>query len=506
MHQYDVVIVGAGISGINLGYRLQERNPHLSYVILEGRHEIGGTWSLFKYPGNAGANHRTVSEIENANTVSGIRSDSDLFTFGFSWRPWSDKNAIAKADRIRDYVQESAKIHGIDKNIRFHHKVHDAQYNSSQKEWTVGATVGGTEKATFKGRFLVLCTGYYDYHNPLKSSIPGIDNFNGPVIHPQFWPEDLDYSGKNVVVIGSGATAVTLLPAMADTAAHVTMLQRSPGYVVSIAQEDGLETLIRNCFSWAPMIQSALFRAKWIAASMFVTSLSKWFPQFTRRLVSSRMSKALPPSTPLDPHFSPSYNPWEQRMCLCPDGDFFQSLKSGRSSVVTGIIDTVTSNAIKLTSGKELNPDIIVTATGLQLQFAGGIQISVDGKPFEVGKKLIWKGLMIEDLPNAAFSIGYIDASWTLGADATAQTICRLLTKMEQEGVAEVTPRIDEKEKTNMDQHPILRLTSTYVKKSAHLMPKSGDRGQWAPRSYYLKDILNAWYGDIRTGLEWSKA
>jgi cation diffusion facilitator CzcD-associated flavoprotein CzcO len=401
-------------------------------------------------------------------------------------------------------VNESARIYGIDKKIRFKHKVDAAKYSSAQKQWTCDVTIDGKQSATFKSRFIVLCTGYYDYHNPLKVSIPGIDNFKGPVIHPQFWPEDLDYSGKNVVVIGSGATAVTLLPAMAEKASHVTMLQRSPGYVISMPQEDGIEKVIRSCFSWAPAFQHSLFRAKWIAASMLITTLSKYLPSVTRRIVYSWMDRDLPASTPRDPHFAPSYNPWEQRMCLCPDGDFFSSLQSGRSSVITDTIQTITPDTIRLTSGKELHPDIIVTATGLQLQFAGGIALSVDGKPFAIGEKFIWKGMMIEDLPNASFSIGYVDASWTLGADASAQLFCRLLAEMQAEGSREVTPRMDDKEKSSMHVYPMLRLSSTYVKKSAHLMPKSGDRGQWVPRSYYLRDIWNAWYGDIRTSLQWS--
>lgn len=446
------------------------------------------------------------SEVIETDLNSGIRSDSDLHTFGFPWRPWNEKGAIAEADRIRNYVAESARMYGIDKKIRFHHKVVAADYSSAQKQWTFDVTINGKQQKTFKSRFLLLCTGYYDYQNPLKTSIPGLENFKGDVIHPQFWPESLDYSGRNVVVIGSGATAVTILPVMAKTASHVTMLQRSPGYVVSLAQEDGLEKFIRALFWWAPSIQHALFRVKWISASMLITSLSKWFPEFTRRLVYSRMEKELPPSIPRDPHFSPAYTPWQQRMCLCPDGDFYQGLRSGKSSVETGTIDTITADTIKLTTGKELHPDIIVTATGLQLQFAGGIKISVDGKPFDVGKKFIWKGMMIEDLPNAAFTIGYVDASWTLGADATAQLVCRLLTRMKQEGVSEITPRTSEQEKKSMATAPILRLTSTYVTKSAHLMPKSGDRGPWVPRSYYLKDLLNAWYGDIQSGLVWAKA
>jgi len=483
--EFDVIIIGAGISGINFGYRLQERNPHLRYTILEGRHEIGGTWSLFKYPG--------------------IRSDSDLYTFGFPWRPWTEKGAIATADRIRNYLDESARMYNIDKKIKFDHKVDAANYSSSQKQWTVQVTANGKRAKPIKSRWLLLGTGYYDYHTPLKTQIPGIDNFQGTIVHPQFWPESLDYSGQDVVVIGSGATAVTILPVMAKTAKHVTMLQRSPGYVVSIPQQDTLEWVIRSCFWWAPAFQHSLLRAKWITASMLITTLSKYFPQATRRLVYSWMDKQLPPSTPRDPHFSPRYFPWQQRMCLCPDGDFFEGLRSGRSSVETGVIETITADTIKLASGRELHPDIIVTATGLQLQFAGGINLSVDGERFDIAEKYVWKGSMIEDLPNAAFSFGYVDASWTLGADATAQMISRMMTQMQKESVVEVTPRVNKQGGQTMESRGLFRLNSTYVTKSINSMPKAGDRGQWVPRSYYVRDILNAWYGDIKTDIDWVK-
>ncbi|QIW96710.1 hypothetical protein AMS68_002228 [Peltaster fructicola] len=482
---FDVVIVGAGISGINFAYRLQERHPELSYAILEGRHEIGGTWSLFQYPG--------------------IRSDSDLYTFGFKWRPWNDKGSIAKGDLIQRYVKESAEMYHIDEKIHFHHKVRSADYSTSDKLWSLDVDANGQSK-TFKARFMLLGTGYYNYDEPLETVIPGIDTFKGTVVHPQFWPADLDYTDKDVVVIGSGATAVTVLPVMAKTAKHVTMLQRSPGYIVSIPSEDGLEKLVRFVFGWWPAAQHLIFRLKWIWASFYITTLSALIPKIVRAQLLKRVTKVLPPNIPVDPHFTPKYNPWEQRMCLCPDGDFFDGLKSGRASVETGIIDTITPNSIKLKSGAELHPDIIVTATGLKLQFAGGIKISVDNKALNLSEKFIWKGLMIEDLPNAAFSFGYVDASWTLGADASAQLICRLVATMKQEGVVEVTPRRSELEKQTLQPKNLLRLNSTYVEKASSVTPKAGDRGQWIPRTHYMRDLWNAKFGDIRTSLDWVKA
>lgn len=482
---YDVVIVGAGISGINFAYRIQERCPNLSYTILEGRHEMGGTWSLFKYPG--------------------IRSDSDLFTFGFPWRPWNENTAIAQGDLIKQYVKDSAAMYGIDKKIQYKTLVSGAQYSSSNKTWAMEATTNGTEKRTIKCRFMLLCTGYYDYETPLQTEIPGIDNFKGQVIHPQFWPEKLDYQNKEVVIIGSGATAITVLPVMSETAKRVTMLQRSPSYVMAIPQEDALEKFIRRYFGWFPAFQHAAIRIKWILAPLLLTTLSARYPERVKATMHKLTQKQLPSSIPRDPHFTPKYNPWEQRMCMSPEGDFFKSLRSGKANVATGTIQTMTNDTIKLNDGQEIKTDIIVTATGLKLRFAGGMKLSVDGKPYNVSEHFVWKGQMLENLPNAAFVVGYVDASWTLGADATAQLVTRMINQMKKEGVVEVIPQRSEKELKSMKQHNLLKLNSTYVTKGKNTLPMAGDMGQWVPRSNYIRDIFMAWYGDIKTGTVWVK-
>jgi len=471
----------AGISGINFAYRLQERNPELSYVILENRHELGGTWSLFRYPG--------------------IRSDSDLFTFGFPWRPWAEKNSIAEGSLITSYLKESAEMYGIDKKMEFNHHVNGASWSSEHKTWTFDVTANKTQQKTFRSRFFMLCTGYYDYEQPLKSPIPGLENFQGKVVHPQFWPEDLEYADKKVVIIGSGATTATLVPAMAKEAEHVTMLQRSPSYIMSQPTEDGMEKFIRRWFSGN--LQHVLIRWKWIFIPFALSTFCQWFPKLGQKMFKAATTPQLPPTIKHDPHFQPRYYPFEQRVCLCPDADFYKALRSGKASMETGVIEDITANAIKLTSGVELNPDIIITATGLRLRVGGGMKVDVDGKPYDVPDHFVWKGVMLEDLPNAAFVIGYVDASWTLGADATAQMVCRILKQMKKEGAVEIVPRLTRKEKSNMKEKPLLNLKSTYVQSGAKVLPKAGDRGQWAARSYYMKDILMAWFGDIKTGTVW---
>ncbi|KAK5122408.1 hypothetical protein LTR85_003992 [Meristemomyces frigidus] len=483
LHEYDVILVGAGISGINFAYRLQERNPELSFCILEGRHELGGTWSLFKYPG--------------------IRSDSDLYTFGFPWRPWEEQNSIAQGARIINYMKESAAMYGIDKKIQYHHQVNNANYSTSSKRWTLDVTANGSEQRAFRCKFFLMCTGYYDYKEPLKAIIPGIEDFEGTVAHPQFWPEDMDYTDKNVVIVGSGATAITLLPNLAPKASHVTILQRSPSYVMSQPSEDKLELLIRRMTWWSKPLEHRLIRWKWLLVPFLFTRFAYTFPKTCRKLFGKAIQAQLPPTLPRDPHFNPSYDPFEQRVCFCPDGDFYECLRSGKGSVQTGVIEKVTPHGIKLTSGDELHPDIIVTATGLKVRFAGGMKLSIDDKPYNVAEKFIWKGVMLEDLPNAAFVIGYVDASWTLGADATAQLMCRMMKQMRKEHVVEVVPRRSEAEKRTMTEEPLLRLTSTYVRKAKDMLPKAGSSGQWKARSYYYKDIWMAWFGDIRSGLEW---
>jgi cation diffusion facilitator CzcD-associated flavoprotein CzcO len=330
--------------------------------------------------------------------------------------------------------------------------------------------------------------------------IPGIENFKGKVVHPQFWPQDLDYANKQVVIVGSGATAVTLLPNLAKKAEHVTMLQRSPSYLLSQPSEDGIERFIRR---WSPKAWiNQLLRFKWLALPFVIINFCYYLPGVAKKLLRAATVAQLPPSIKHNPHFEPSYNPFEQRVCFCPDGDFYASLREGKSSVVTGQIETMTADAIKLKDGQELHPDIIVTATGLQMQLAGGMKISVDNEPFAINQKFMWKNVMIQDLPNAAYVIGYVDASWTLGADATAQLVCRMLKKMEKEGNTVAVPRVDEKKK-KMKEMQYLRLSSTYVKRAKNVLPKAGDAPQWRGRTTYFRDIWEAWFGDINTGLQY---
>ncbi|GFF50278.1 FAD-containing monooxygenase EthA [Aspergillus udagawae] len=482
---YDVVIVGAGISGVNFAYRLQERNPNLTYCILEARHEIGGTWSLFQYPG--------------------IRSDSDLHTFGFEWRPWREKEIIAQGSMISNYIKESAEQEKIDRRIKFFHRVDRISWSTASKAWTLDITMNnpGSAKKVLRTRFIMLGTGYYDYKTPMHAEIPRIADFQGTVVHPQFWPKDLDYSGKDIVIIGSGATAVTLLPALAGKASHVTMLQRSPTYILPIPKENVIDRAIR--FIFPRFLAFAMIRFKWILMSLLLVTYCQWFPNHARKSFLKKMKRELPQGMSLDPDFTPAYNPWDQRLCVCPDGDFYTCLRSGKGSVKTGIIDTVTKAAIRLKSGEELNPDIIVTATGLKMALAGGIEVIVDGEPYRVADHFMWKGAMLADLPNLVLAIGYVDASWTLGADATAQLACRLLNTMKRDSVSMIVPRCSDEEKKGMRETPSLYLRSTYVQRAKSVLPKTGDRPPWQRRSYYWKDMLTARWGDIWAGMEWSK-
>lgn len=478
---YDVIIVGAGISGINMAYRLKERNPGLTYTILEGRHEIGGTWSLFKYPG--------------------IRSDSDLYTFGFAWRPWIEKKSIAHGSMIMDYLRDTVAEEGIDKSIQFNTMVEHMNWSSKDKRWTASVTQNGKPK-NITGRFIFFGTGYYNYEEPLNAVIPGIENFAGKVIHPQFWPEDLDYSGKQVVVIGSGATGVTLLPSMADKAAHVTMLQRSPSYILSVPGNGWFEDIVR--FVFPAMMAHRIIRAKWIFSAYMLIGFCKRMPAVSRWLFLTLAWLQLPKGTSVEKDFTPKYNPWEQRMCLCPDADFYRAIRKGKCSVVTDTIDNITKKTIKLHSGKELNPDIIVTATGLKLRALGGVALSIDGTPYSSSERVAWKGCMLEGLPNAALAFGYVDASWTLGADATAQLISRMLNAMQDENVHVITPKLSDDEQQNMVRKPFISLNSTYVKAAIKSLPRTGD-GQWVARTTYYKDMENATFGDIKTGIVWQE-
>ncbi|TQV90543.1 monooxygenase [Cordyceps javanica] len=479
---YDVIIVGAGISGIGFAYRLQQTNPHLSYAIVEARHEIGGTWSLFKYPG--------------------IRSDSDLYTFSFPWKPWNKGQAIAEGPLIQEYLHEAVEEQGIAPHVKFQHKVNAMDWSSDTNSWTFEITANESTHLQLRSRFVCLGSGYYDYDTPLKAVIPGIDQFQGPVIHPQFWPEDFDYTAKDVVIIGSGATAVTLLPSMTDKAAHVTMLQRSPSWIIPVKNRSGgLEAFMQN---WLPSrLGAALVRFRRTLLGFLFVNYCLWRPASARRLLLDATAKQLPEGTDMAPDFVPAYDPWAQRLCATPDADFYRALRSGRASVVTGRIAAVTERTVRLVSGEELHPDVIVTATGLRTTVGGGARISVDGAPAHIPDLYAWKGAMLEGLPNLFFSFGYVDASWTPGADATAQLACRMIRQLDREGKHALIPTRTDREKRTMQDVPFMRLSSTYVKSGLSNLPKTGDAKQWLPRSYYFKDVLNAWWGDIRSSIEW---
>lgn len=476
----DVAIIGAGISGINAAYRIQTQAPKgTRYAILEARDDIGGTWNFFKYPG--------------------IRSDSDLHTFGFPWRPWPERRPIADGPSIMKYLRESASTYGIDKQIRFRHRLISADWSSHNLMWTLNVRVNG-EPRILHARFLIMGTGYFDYDEPLQASIPGLDRFKGKVVHPQFWPEDLEYEGKRMVIIGSGATAVTLLPSVAKKAEHVVMLQRSPSYVLSLPSKDKVGGLLHRLLPSS--IAYPIQRIQWILLTYILYYYCRIFPNAAKRFLKREAIRQLPKDIPYDPHFEPAYNPWDQRLCLCPDGDFYKALRKGKASIATGSITTVTETGIELQDGSFIGADIIVTATGLKILVAGGARFSVDGKPINPAEKFLWKGVMMQDLPNAAFVIGYTNASWTLGADATAQLITRLLNMMKKKNVVAAAPRLEHPEK--MKSSPMLSLSSTYIQKAVSIMPKVGE-GQWAPRNNYFVDIKEARWGDIVSGLQFYK-
>ncbi|KAL2258592.1 hypothetical protein VTK26DRAFT_8053 [Humicola hyalothermophila] len=474
---FDIIIIGAGISGINAAYRIQtEGPPGLSYAILEGRDSLGGTWDLFRYPG--------------------IRSDSDIFTFGFPWSPWQHNASLASGDQIKSYMQKSARSQGIDQHILYRHRVSSANWNWARKEWDLEVQVGDRdEPVVFRARFLLLGTGYYDYERPLETVIPGIENFKGKVIHPQFWPKDYDYTGKNVVIIGSGATAITLLPAMAETAGRVTMLQRSPGYVFSLPSNSIITGLL---FALLPStIAYYLSRIVWLIRSHLTTMICRTMPTVAKLVIKHMTVKQLPPDIRWDPHFKPRYNPWEQRFCACVDGDFFAALRSGKADVVTGTIDRVSDRAIHLTSGATLHPDAIVTATGLKLRFGGGIRFAVDGTPFRCCDKFAWRSAMLQDVPNLLFLTGYETASWTLGADVSTRLFLRILKRMQQTGKTVAVPRPSEA----MPDRAMMRLTSTYLKAQREVLPKGGT-GVWAPKTNYFADMARARWGSLDKDLE----
>lgn len=471
----DVVIVGAGLSGIGLAHHLQEAFPGKSYVILEAREAIGGTWDLFRYPG--------------------VRSDSDMFTLGYRFRPWTGDKAITDGSSVLSYVRDTAAEAGIDRHVRFGHRVIRAEWSGETARWKVTARRGaGT--VTLTCAFLAMCSGYYRYDHGYQAELPGLENFRGQVVHPQFWPADLDYAGKRVVVVGSGATAVTIVPAMAATAAHVTMLQRSPSYVVSLPSEDVIARLLRRLLGqrWAYVAT----RWKNALQGTVVYELSQRRPHLMRKLLRNLAVRQLPAGYDVDTHFNPSYNPWDQRMCIVPDGDLFRVIKDGRASVATGRIATFTENSVRLESGEELDADIVVTATGLQLVAFGGAELTVDSKPVALPDTMAYKGMMLSGVPNFAFTVGYTNASWTLKADLVSAFVCRLLRHMDSRGYDVCVPV---NEDPGMARRPLLNFSAGYVLRSISEFPRAGDRAPWRLGMSYFHDYFTLRHRPVNDGV-----
>ena len=467
----DVLIVGAGISGIDAAYRLQERCPRKSYVILEGRDRIGGTWDLFRYPG--------------------VRSDSDIFTLGFPFRPWRTDQAIVEGPAIRQYVEDTAREFGIFHRIRFGQHVRTASWSSKDSRWTIQ-----TGDTIFTCSFLWLASGYYDYAEGYRPEWPHEGDFKGRIVHPQFWPDDLDYAGKRVAVIGSGATAVTLVPAMAGKAAHVTMVQRTPSYIVARPGHDPVARLLQRFLP--TRAAGALTRWKNILLTIFMYGRARKKPDRVAQWIREQAAKSLPAGYPVDRDFSPPYSPWDQRLCLVPDGDFFAAIGSGKVSIATGSIERFTPGGLHLSSGEKISADIIVTATGLKMRLAGGIDLRLDGKPVSLPDHMIYKGMMLSSVPNLFVSFGYANASWTLRSDLTARSVCRLLNRMERRGLTVCTPRQD----ATVGRTPVLGLSSGYVKRAEGILPTQGDRDPWQVPQHYLKDLAAMSFRRIDEALE----
>jgi monooxygenase len=469
----DVLIVGSGISGICAAYHVQAKCPGKTFAILEARGSMGGTWDLFRYPG--------------------IRSDSDMYTLGFRFRPWPDAKTIADGPSILSYVRETASTYGVDRKIRFHHRVVRAEWSTEDARWTVAAERGDTgETVTLTCSFLFVCAGYYRYDQGYMPDFQGIERYRGRIVHPQEWTDDVDYADKRVVVIGSGATAVTLVPAMAERAAHVTMLQRSPSYVVSLPGQDPLANALRR-FLPAKLVYP-IVRWKNVLITMLVFQLSRRRPQIMKAMIRRALEKRLPAGYDIDTHFNPRYNPWDQRMCLVPDGDLFEAIGAGRASVVTDRIETFTENGIKLASGTELEADLVVSATGLNLIPLGGLSIAVDGRDVELPDTLTYKGMMLSGVPNLAFAVGYTNASWTLKCELTCEYVCRLLNHMDDRGYRVCTPRNRD---SSVTDEPLIDFSSGYVARAIHRFPRQGSKAPWRLYQNYARDLVLLRYGPI---------
>jgi monooxygenase len=481
----DVLIVGAGLSGIGAACHLRRSCPERTFAILESRGAIGGTWDLFRYPG--------------------VRSDSDMFTLGYRFRPWTDPKAIADGGSIRRYVRDTAREYDVAREVRFHHRVVAASWDGGTARWTVRAhradDSGAVEDVELTCAFLFVCAGYYRYDQGYAPTFEGQDDFRGTVVHPQHWPDDLDWTGRRVVVIGSGATAVTLVPAMAERAEHVTMVQRSPSYVLSLPSRDPLADALRRRLP--QRVAYPIVRWKNVLLATATFQLSRRAPAFTAKLLRRGAVNRLPAGYDVDTHFAPKYRPWDQRMCFVPDGDLFAALSGGRASVVTGAIDRFTAGGVRLASGEELPADVIVTATGLNLLPMGGMRITVDGTEVDPADTVAYKGMMLSGVPNFAFTIGYTNASWTLKGDLVAGYVCRLLNRLKARDLQVCTPVAPDSD----DLSPLIDLRSGYVLRSLDKLPRQGPAAPWRLYQNYARDVLLMRYGSLSdAGMRFSRA
>ncbi|HEY7960890.1 MAG TPA: NAD(P)/FAD-dependent oxidoreductase [Solirubrobacteraceae bacterium] len=483
LEHVDVLIVGAGLSGIGAGCHLQAECPRKTYAILEARDCIGGTWDLFRYPG--------------------IRSDSDMYTLGYSFRPWVEPKAIADGASILDYVRQTARDHGVERQIRFHHRVVRAEWSTADARWTVIAQRSDTQETVrLTCGFLFMCSGYYRYEAGYTPPFAGVESFAGRIVHPQQWTDDIDYAGKRVVVVGSGATAITLVPTLAQSAAHVTMLQRSPSYVVSLPAEDALANRLRRALP--AKLAYGVVRWKNVLRTMLSFELSRHRPALMKALLRKALERHLPSGYDIDTHFKPRYDPWDQRLCLVPDGDLFQAIGDGRASVVTDSIDTFTERGVKLAGGEELQADLVVTATGLDLLALGGLEIAVDGRDVRLSETMSYRGMMLSGVPNFAFALGYTNASWTLKCDLTCRYVCRLLEHMDAHGYRQCTPRNRD---PSVAELPFIDFSSGYVLRAIDQFPKQGSKAPWRLRQNYPLDIVSLKFGAVQDGaLEFSLA
>jgi monooxygenase len=476
IEHFDVLFVGAGLSGVGAAYHLQQGSPGRTYVILEGREAVGGTWDLFRYPG--------------------IRSDSDMYTLGYSFRPWEEAKAIADGPSILRYVNDTADRYGIRRHIRFRHHVKRADWSSAEARWIVEAErTDSGERIRFSCNWLHMCSGYYDYSEGYDPEFAGRESFRGRIVHPQFWPEDLDYSGRKVVVIGSGATAVTIVPEMAKKAGHVVMLQRSPTYMVSRPSEDGIANFLRRILP--SRLAYGIVRWKNVLLQMIFFKLARKRPAKVKEKLLDEVRKLLPEGYDVETHFTPRYNPWDQRLCLVPDADMFEAVSSGSASIVTGEIERFTETGIRLKNGETLEADIIVTATGLKLQLASGIAFTVDGEPRNLSKTLSYRGMMFSDMPNLSYSFGYTNASWTLKADLTGEYLCRLLNHLAKTGTEIAIPVRE----LGVEEVPFLDFSSGYVRRAIDILPKQGSKKPWKLYQNYALDMLSLKFASVEDGV-----